>query len=240
MPLYKMLVCNWLHSIGQNHFYIMMLFNRDSAIRSSSRRFCTVYESVKSDPLQPFRWRDILSERSDVQASSVRKTRTFRPELPLCREASNCPRLHSSGRFSSTSEHHSVFDQLWDFNPKHRYGKTTAPVRTIWIPVRTRSCIRQVVHSISRRLDVSPHGPDSWASYMEIGCIRSTIQTTDPMVRTHEPLIWKLRATKCDRPDDRATPSGRGSIQERISAKFGKPVEQLSVRMPYVYHSDSL
>jgi hypothetical protein len=27
-----MLVCNWLHSVGQNHFYVMMLLNRDSVI----------------------------------------------------------------------------------------------------------------------------------------------------------------------------------------------------------------
>jgi hypothetical protein len=27
---------------------------------------------------------------------------------------------------------------------------------------------------------------------------------------------------KCDRPDNRATPSGRGSNQERISTKFWK------------------
>jgi hypothetical protein len=27
------LVCNWPHSIGQNHFIVMMLFNRDSAIQ---------------------------------------------------------------------------------------------------------------------------------------------------------------------------------------------------------------
>jgi hypothetical protein len=52
------------------------------------------------------------------KASSVRTTKTFRPDLPFCREASNCSTLHPSGRFSSTSERHSVFDQLWDFFPK--------------------------------------------------------------------------------------------------------------------------
>jgi len=31
------LVCNWPHSVGQNHFFVMMLFNRDSAIQSASR-----------------------------------------------------------------------------------------------------------------------------------------------------------------------------------------------------------
>jgi hypothetical protein len=31
---------------------VTMLFNSDSAIQSVSRRFCTVYKSEKSDPLQ--------------------------------------------------------------------------------------------------------------------------------------------------------------------------------------------
>jgi hypothetical protein len=28
-----LLVCNWPHSVGQNHFIVKMLFNRDSAIQ---------------------------------------------------------------------------------------------------------------------------------------------------------------------------------------------------------------
>jgi hypothetical protein len=36
-------------------------------------------------------------------------TRTFRPDLPLCREASNCSSLDPSGRFSSTSGRHSMY-----------------------------------------------------------------------------------------------------------------------------------
>jgi hypothetical protein len=82
---------------------------------------------------------DIPSGHSTFQASSVRTTRTFHPDLPLCREASKDSSLHPSRRFSSMSEHHSVFDQLWDFFSKQRYGKTTATVRT-------HSSIRQVVH----------------------------------------------------------------------------------------------
>jgi hypothetical protein len=102
------------------------------------------------------------------KASSVRTTRTFHPDLPLCQEASNCSSLHPSGRFSSTSGRHSVFDQLWDFFPKHRYGKIAAIVRMMWIPVRTRSSIRQVAHSKSRRLDASLHGPDARATYVSL------------------------------------------------------------------------
>jgi hypothetical protein len=151
---------------------------------------------VKSDPLQLSRRRDIPSRCLTVQASSVRTMRTFRPDLPLCREASNFSSLHPSGCFSSTSGRHSVFNQLWYFFPKHRYGKTAAIVQTMWIPVRTRSSIRQVMHSKSRRPDVSPHGSDARTSYMEIVCIRSTVRTIEPLVQTRQPLIWKLRAAK--------------------------------------------
>jgi hypothetical protein len=136
------------------------------------------------------------------KASFVRTKRTFRPDLPLCREALNCSSLHPSGLFSSTSRRHSVFDQLWDSLPKHRYRKIVATVRTTWIPVQTRSSIRQVSHSKSRSPDASVHGPDTRASDMEIACNRSIALTTLPLVRTHEALVWKLLAVE-------VRPSGR-------------------------------
>jgi len=87
----SVLVCNWLHSVGQNHFYVMMLLYRGSVIFRSlliqsydSRRFCSDSKSEKSDPLHPSGRHDIPSGRSTVQASSVLTTRTFRPNLPLC------------------------------------------------------------------------------------------------------------------------------------------------------------
>jgi len=122
--------------------------------------------------------------------------RTFHLDLPLCREASNCSSLHPSGRFSSTSGRRPVFDQLWDFLPKHKNGKTVATIQTMWIPFRTRSFIRQVMQSKSRRPNVSLHGPDARASYMEIACIRSTVRTIDAMVQTPQALIWKLHVAK--------------------------------------------
>jgi len=123
--------------------------------------------------------------RLDAQlskASFVRTTRNFRLDLPLCREVSNCSSLHSSRCFSNTSGRHLVFDQLWDFLPKHRYGKIAATIWMTWIPIQTPSFIRQVSHSKSRRPDVSPLGSDVRASDMEIACIRSTVQTTIPLV----------------------------------------------------------
>jgi hypothetical protein len=58
----SLIVCNWPHSVGKNHFFVMMLLNRDSATQSASRRFCTVYKSKKSDPLQQSGRRDIPSK----------------------------------------------------------------------------------------------------------------------------------------------------------------------------------
>jgi hypothetical protein len=49
-PNESLLVCNWPHSVGQNHFFENMLFNRDSAIQKFSRRFCTVCKSENSVP----------------------------------------------------------------------------------------------------------------------------------------------------------------------------------------------
>jgi hypothetical protein len=63
------LVSSWPHSVGQNHFFIMMLFNRDFTIQSASRKFCTVYKSINSVPCQPSGLRDIPSERSAVQST---------------------------------------------------------------------------------------------------------------------------------------------------------------------------
>jgi hypothetical protein len=162
------LVCSWPHSVGENHLFVMMLLNRDSAIRNAFKKFCTIYKSEKLDPLQPSGRRDIPFRPPTVQ-------NIIRSDLPLCREALNYSSLHPFGHFSSTPGWHSVFDQLWDFFPKHRYGKIAATAPMMWIPVRTRSSIRQVSHSKSKRLDASLHGLDALATDMEIACIWSTI-----------------------------------------------------------------
>jgi hypothetical protein len=151
---------------------------------------------VKFSLLHPSRRCDITSGHSTVQASSICTMRTFCLDLPLCLEASNCSKLHPFRRLSNTPGRHSVFDQLWDFFPKHRYGKTTATVRTMCVLIRTLSFIRQVMHTKFNPLDASLHGPDAQASYIEIACISLTVRTSAFMVRTLQALIWKLRAAK--------------------------------------------
>jgi hypothetical protein len=151
-----------------------------------------------------------VTYRSDIQlskASSVWTTRTFRPDLPLCREASNCSSLHPSRSFSSTSGRLLVFDKLQDFFPKHSYGKFVATVRTT-LSVRQASgflsktqlwevrCNRpdnvdfrpdSLIHKVrivfkSKRPNDSPHGPDPRPLDMGIVCIRSIVRTTIPLV----------------------------------------------------------
>jgi hypothetical protein len=156
--------------------------------------------------------------------------RTFRLDLPLCREALNCSSLHPSRRFSSTSGLHSGFDQLlWDFLPKHRYGKIFATVQTMWISVWKRSFIRQVSYSKSRRPDASLHGPNALASDMEIACIRSTVQMTIPLVLTREALIWKLRALEV-RPFRRRGTTVRTRL--KLGKNFSKILESRSHSCP--------
>jgi hypothetical protein len=113
----------------------------------------------------------------------------IRPDLPLCQKASTGSSLHPSGCLSSTSRGRSVVDQQWDFFLKHRYVKTTATVQTMRIPVRTRSFIRQVMHSKFNHPNNIIHCPDAQASYMEIPCIRPIVRTIAIMVWTHQALI---------------------------------------------------
>jgi hypothetical protein len=122
-----LLVCNWPHSVGQNHFIVMMLFNRDSAIQKSFRRFCL---QVRKSPVpcqpsgrschpvrmpicpsfHPSGRHAIPSGRPTNQASSVRTTYISVRTFTVSR--SYCSSLHPSGRLSSPSGRLSMIDQL--------------------------------------------------------------------------------------------------------------------------------
>jgi hypothetical protein len=173
------------------------------------------------------------------KVSSVRTTRTFCPDLPLCREVSNCSSLYPSRRFSSTSGRLSVFHKLQDLFPKHSYGKITATVQTTWIPIQTRLSIRQVSQFKSRRPDASQLGPDVRASDMEIPCIQSTVRTIILLVWMHEAFIWKYLQRTCDRPDDRAPPSGRDSeTGKNLFESLRQLIALLSIRTAHDYRPD--
>jgi len=84
-------------------------------------------------PLHPSRRLEIPSGRSSVKASSVRTMRTFRLDVLLCPEASNCSRLHPSECLNNTFGRLSVFDKSKDLFSKDKYGKTAAIVQTTWL-----------------------------------------------------------------------------------------------------------
>jgi hypothetical protein len=118
----KSLLCNVAAFTG-------MLLHPDSTLQlCSSRRFYEVFKEVHFNSLSAVRmtWyfvhtlisqqhpsgrRGIPSGRSSVKASSVRMTRTFRPDAHQCLEASNSSSLHLSKRNGKSSGRHSVFDK---------------------------------------------------------------------------------------------------------------------------------
>jgi hypothetical protein len=165
-----MLVCDWLHLVGQNHFYVMMLFNRDSVI------------------FRVFLFRVILLEDSAQIPSKSNRIPCNRPDDVIFRPDAQLSKLHSSGRrelsvwtflcvemlrtapgcillnvSANTSGRLSMFDKSKDVFPKHKYGKIAAIVQTMCVPVRKLSLIRQVVHIKFNHLDVSLHGSDAQA-----------------------------------------------------------------------------
>jgi len=93
----------------------------------------------------------------------------------------------------------------------------------MWIAVRTRSSIRQVSQFKSRRLDAS-----------QIWKLRPSDQPSGrPFPRSgHTKLLHgNSLQRKCDRPNDRASSSGRNSeIGKNFSEILGQLITKLSVR----------
>jgi hypothetical protein len=94
------------------------------------------------------------SRRSQCSSESVRTTWLYRPDAIQCL---------TSIRVSAL---------------RYSYGKTAATVQMMCDPVQMMSSIRQVVHTNFSLPDVSLHGPDDQASYMEIACTSSTVRTS--------------------------------------------------------------
>jgi len=155
---------------GQNHLYVKMLFNRDSAIHKCFRRFCTACKS--EDFGFPVSRPDDVSSRPDARLSTVPSFQTtyhtvrtpdrpsficldnvdFRPDPPLYREASvpACIRPDVSAARLDPSQY-SIKLQILS---KFKYGKIAATIRMTWIPVWACSFIRQESQFKFNRPDV--------------------------------------------------------------------------------------
>jgi hypothetical protein len=131
----KSLLCNVATFTG-------MLFYSESTLQLwASRRLCAEFKSISLVPLHPSRRRGIPSGRSSIKASSVRMTRIFCLDAHQCLEASNCSRLHPSGRNDKSSGRYSEFEKNPALNvyPSGRRGNT----------VRTPFSVRQVIGFLS-------------------------------------------------------------------------------------------
>jgi hypothetical protein len=207
----------------------MMLLNRGLVSfrsllqRYVCRRFCTDSKSKKSDPLHPSERRDIPS---DAQLSkhhlSERRELSVRTFLSI--EKLWTTQLAFVRTFQQHVRAPLSVQLAMDFFPKHKYGKTAATVRTMWILICTRSSIRKVVHSKSRSLDASPNGLDARATYTKIKCIRSTVRMTCSMAWMREAFIWKLRVVKVRpfRRQGKIVPSVRLMSTIRTAPRFFK------------------
>jgi hypothetical protein len=165
-----------------------------------------------------------------------------RPDLPLCRETSNCSSLHMSGRFSCPSGRPLVFDQASGFLSKHRYGKIDATVdsrpdalihkASIAIQIQTsgrqsvwsgRACIRygNCVHQIDCP-DAHPLSLDARSLNMEVtNNGRATVQTTMPH-RPNATLKQERFSVKFLEFRSHSCPSGRTMTTVRTVPNFIK------------------
>jgi hypothetical protein len=179
--------------------------------------------------------------RSDAKlpkASSVQTTRTFHPNLPLCREASNCSSLHSPdvstarpddtqcsiamGFLSKTQIWENSCNRSDDVNSHsdaliHKvswaFKIQTFGNQSSWSG-RASYIYGNCMHQINRPNDHSC-GPDARSLNMEIACSEGATVQTIGQHRQDAAQIWK-----------------------EFQWNFGKPIAQLSVRTPYVYLPD--
>jgi hypothetical protein len=159
-----------------------MLFNRDSAIQSASRRFYTVYKSENSVPSQPSGRRDIPSRRPTVQ-SIIRLDNENFPSEP-----------------SSVSRSFELLQlaSVWTFQ---QHVQMTLSVRpAMGFPSKTQlwedCCNRPddvdsrpnaLIHEVSIAFKIQMSGRQS--SWSRRTSIRSTVRTSIPLVRMRETLV---------------------------------------------------
>jgi hypothetical protein len=139
-----------------------------------------------------------LSVRTSLYVLKLRTVQgCIRPDVMANRPAA----IQSSRRIQCSS---ASVRTTWQYSPdaiqcltsirvsasRHSYGKTTTTIRTMCEPVWMMSSIRQVVHTKFNRSDVSLHGPNDQASYMEIACTSSTVRTSAFRVWTRKALLW--------------------------------------------------
>jgi hypothetical protein len=139
------------------------------------------------------------SRRSQCSSESVRTTWLYHPAAIQCLTSIRVSASrHSYGKTAATvwttwlyrSDAIQCLTSIRVSTSRNSYGKTAATVWMMCDPIRTMFSIRQVVHTKFNCPDVSVHGLNDQASYMEIVCTSSTIWTSAFRFRTLKALLW--------------------------------------------------
>jgi len=150
----------------------MMHLNKDFSIQRSSRRFCTIYKSDKSDPLQPSGRRDIPSGHPTIQSIIRPDDENFQPGPSFMSRSFDLFQLASVWMF---------MQHVW----------TTLSVR----PPTGFLSKTQIWEDRCKRPDDVDSLPDALIHKASCAFKIQTSGRQHSMVRTRELLIWKLRAS---------------------------------------------
>jgi hypothetical protein len=179
-----------------------MLFNKDSAIQSASRKFCTFHKSENSIPCQPSGRRAIPSRRPSVQSIIRLDDENFPPDLPLCREASKLLQLASVRTFQQHVRKTLSVRQASGFLSKTQLWEDHCNR-----PDDVDSRQDALIHKASIAFKIQTSGRQSaWSGRASIkygNCMHQINRPGDhPLVLTSKAFIWKLLAAE-------VRPSGR-------------------------------
>jgi len=177
----------------------MMFFNRDFAIQSDSRRLCTIYKSKIRFP----------SSCPDTKLSKASSIRTF-----LCveklRTAPACIRPDISA----------VRPDDTQCSTSYGISFQNTVMGRLLQPSGQRGFPSGRAHPLGK---YHIQNPDVWTREHQIWKLHASDQPSgrpSPWSGRTKPWYGNYLQRKCDHPDNRAPPSGRGSNQERISVKF--------------------
>jgi hypothetical protein len=108
----------WLHFVGQNHFYVMLLLSQGCCFIQSLHFSYELQEDSMQNSNQSVQFPCICPDDlvfcldAHQSGTSILTTRTFCPDAHQCLEASNSSSLHLSGRNGKSSGRSSEFEKI--------------------------------------------------------------------------------------------------------------------------------
>jgi hypothetical protein len=127
----------WLHSVGQNHLYVMLLLSQGCCFIQSLHfsyelQEDSVQNSNQSVQFPCIRPDDVVFRPDALQSATfVQMTRTFRSNAHLCLETLNYSRFHLFRRNGKSSGCSLEFEKI-PMNPSRWCGYTVRTPFSVW------------------------------------------------------------------------------------------------------------